>query len=109
MPAQRGKPVQVLKQDDSNLERGDLWPQFLPDGDHFVFYLQTDSAQTSGVYVGSLESKQYHRIFASQTNAVFSAIDPNAPKNGYLLYINDRNLMAQQFNAASFELVNAPV
>ena len=99
VPATGGKPVQVLKLDEAKFERGDLWPQFLPDGDHFVFYLQTDLGQTSGVYVGSLESKQYRRLFVSQTNAVFSAIDPDAPKNGYLLYINERNLMAQQFNA----------
>lgn len=31
-------------------ERGNLWPQFLPDGKHFVFYLQTDLVETSGVF-----------------------------------------------------------
>ena len=52
-PRAGGKPQQVLKLDESKSERADLWPQFLPDGKHFVFYQQTDLAETSGVYVGS--------------------------------------------------------
>ena len=53
--ASGGKPQQWLKLDESKSERADLWPQFLPDGKHFVFYQQTDLAETSGVYVGSIE------------------------------------------------------
>src|SRR5207302_2510071 len=109
VPAAGGKPQQVLKLDEANSERGHLWPQFLPDGNHFVFYLQTDLVETSGVYEGSLESKEYTRLFTSQTNAVYSVIDPETPKNGYLLYINERNLMAQQFNAGSMKITGSPV
>ena len=35
----------VLKLDESKSERADLWPQFLPDGKHFVFYQQTGSGR----------------------------------------------------------------
>jgi Tol biopolymer transport system component len=104
-----GKPEPVIKLDESKSERADLWPQFLPDGKHFVFYQQTESTDTSGVYVGSLDQPEYHRLFASQTNAVYSAASPDTPKSGYLLYIHDRNLMAQQFNAAKAEIVEEPV
>ena len=103
--ASGGKPQQVLKLDESKLERADLWPQFLPDGKHFVFYQQTDLTETSGVYVGSMDQPEYRRLFTSQTNAVYSAPAPDAPKTGYLLYINERNLMAQQFNAGRLETV----
>ena len=104
-----GKPQPVLKLDESKSERADLWPQFLPDGKHFVFYQQTESADTSGVYVGSLDQPETHRLFASQTNAVYSAASPDTPKSGYLLYIQERNLMAQQFNAGKAEIVDEPV
>ena len=104
-----GKPEPVLKLDDSKSERADLWPQFLPDGKHFVFYQQTESTDTSGVYAGSLDQPEYHRLFASQTNAVYSAASPDTPKSGYLLYIHERNLMAQQFNAGKAEIVDEPV
>ena len=109
VPATGGKPQQVFKLDETKSERADLWPQFLPDGKHFVFYQQTDMAETSGVYVGSLDPPEYHRLFASQTNAVYSAADPNAPKNGYLLYINERNLSAQQFNTSRLETDGDPM
>jgi Tol biopolymer transport system component len=99
-----GKPQKVLKLDESKLERADLWPQFLPDGKHFIFYQQTDLSESSGVYLGSLEPLEYHRLFPSQTNAVYSAAGPDTPKNGYLLYINERNLMARPFSASRLEL-----
>ena len=104
--ASGGKPQQVLKLDESKFERADLWPQFLPDGKHFVFYLQTDLTETSGVYLGSIDPPEYHRLFTSQTNAVYSAA---TPKTGHLLYINERNLMAQQFDASRLETVQDPI
>ena len=107
--ASGGKPRQVLKLDESKFERADLWPQFLPDGKHFVFYQQTDLAETSGVYLGSTDPPEYRRLFTSQTNAVYSAAAPDAPKTGYLLYINERNLMAQQFNASRLEIAESPI
>jgi Tol biopolymer transport system component len=107
--ASGGKPQEVLGLNESKSERADLWPQFLPDGKHFVFYLQTDSAETSGVYAGSLEQAEYRRLFTSQTNAVYSSVSPDSPKSGYLLYINERTLMAQQFNAGRLETADDPV
>jgi Tol biopolymer transport system component len=107
--ASGGKPQPVLKLDESKSERADLWPQFLPDGKHFVFYQQTDLAETSGVYVGSMDQPEYRRLFTSQTNAVYSAATPETPKTGYLLYINERNLMAQQFNTGRMETAESPI
>jgi Tol biopolymer transport system component len=107
--ASGGKPQLVLKLDESKSERADLWPQFLPDGKHFVFYQQTDLAETSGVYVGSIDEPEYLRLFTSQTNAVYSAAAPETPKTGYLLYINERNLMARQFNAGRMEVTGDPI
>jgi Tol biopolymer transport system component len=106
--ASGGKPQQLLKLDESKSERADLWPQFLPDGKHFVFYQQTDMAETSGVYVGSIDRPEYNRLFSSQTNAVYAAASPDSPKSGYLLYINERNLMAQPFNANRLEIAQDP-
>jgi Tol biopolymer transport system component len=107
--ASGGRPQQVLKLDESKSERADLWPQFLPDGKHFVFYQQTDLTETSGVYVGSMDQPEYRRLFTSQTNAVYSAAAPQTPKTGYLLYINERNLMAQQFNSGRMETTEEPI
>ncbi|MCX6630852.1 MAG: protein kinase [Candidatus Solibacter sp.] len=107
--ASGGKPRQVLKLDESKLERADLWPQFLPDGKHFLFYRQTDLTETSGVYVGSIDQPGYRRLFTSQTNAVYSAAAPETPEMGYLLYINERTLMVRQFNPSRLETGQAAI
>jgi Tol biopolymer transport system component len=93
-----GRPVPVLKLNEAKSERADLWPQFLPDGNHFIFYQQTDLDETSGVYTGSLESPGYQKLFSSQTNAVYS--------QGYLLYISERNLMARSFDVEKLQVAD---
>src|SRR5262249_54728926 len=51
------------------------WPYFLPDGKHFVYL-----AQTSTVYIGSLDSKETKRILNAQSRTIYAA-------PGYLLFI----------------------
>jgi Tol biopolymer transport system component len=104
-----GKPQLVLKLDSSKSERSYLWPQFLPDDKHFVFFVQTDLVNTTGVYTGTLDAPEYHRLFSSETNAVYSgAAAGDSSKNGYLLFIRDRHLMEQAFNVSNLTLGGDP-
>jgi Tol biopolymer transport system component len=104
-----GKPQLVLKLDSSKFERSYLWPQFLPDGKHFVFFVQTDLVNTTGVYAGALDPLEYHRLFSSETNAVYSgAAAGDSSKSGYLLFIRDRHLMEQSFDISSLAMGGAP-
>jgi len=104
-----GKPQLVLKLDSSKFERSYLWPQFLPDDKHFVFFVQTDLASTTGVYAGTLDPPEYHRLFSSETNAVYSgAAAGDSSKRGFLLFIRDRHLMEQPFDISSFAMSGAP-
>jgi len=91
-------------------ENGYLWPQFLPDGNHFIFFVQTETPETTGVYAGSLESGEYHLLIQSETNAVYSALpESSSRKNGYLLYIQGRKLMGQAFNAPKLGVSGEPM
>jgi hypothetical protein len=108
VPSSGGKPQLGLKLDEVRGERGDLWPHFLPDGKHFVFYEHNDNAETAGVYLGSPEPAGRRLLFASQTNAVYSGAGADS-KLGYLLYINERNLMAVEFNTVKLSLVGEPI
>jgi Tol biopolymer transport system component len=101
-----GKPQPVLKPNAQKSESAFLWPQFLPDGKHFVFFLQTNLPETSGVAVGSLDPPSYRFLFQSDSNAVYSTTaGAHQSSNGYLLFIQDRNLMGQEFNPSKQELV----
>jgi Tol biopolymer transport system component len=104
-----GEPRPVLKLDSSKFERSDLWPQFLPDDKHFIFFGRTDLTDTTGVYAGTLDPPEYHRLFSSQTNAVYSGgAAGGSAKSGYLLFIHDRQLMVQPFDISNVALEGDP-
>ena len=109
VPENGGTPQVVLKLDSSKYERSYLWPQFLPDDQHFVFYVQTDLTNTTGVYAGMLDPPEHHRLFSSETNAVYSGgAAGGSSKSGYLLFIHDRRLMEQSFDISNLAMEGDP-
>ena len=89
-------------------ERSHLWPQFMPDGKHFIFYILTDMGETSGVYSGALYSPAflpaYTPVITAETNAVYSPGPASLTSSGgYLLFIRNGNLMAQPFSASKLQ------
>jgi len=108
--ANGGKPQALQKLNLARYEHAHLWPQFLPDGDHFVFFVFSDSPAATGVYTGSLDSPNYTMLFQSETNAVYSppAVGDSG-KHGYLVYIRDRSLMGVGFNAGHLKLAGEPI
>jgi DNA-binding winged helix-turn-helix (wHTH) protein/Tol biopolymer transport system component len=78
-------------------------PEFLPDGRHFLFYLLSSNADQTGTYVGSLDSpKRVRALSQSNSPAIYSP-------PGYLLYVQNRILMAQRFDAVRLETIGKPV
>lgn len=105
-----GKLTPVLKPDAARSERAFLWPRFLPDGRHFVFFAETGLAGATGVYAGSLDGAPSRKLFASETNAVYSTIaGAQSSRTGYLLYMKDRDLVGQGFNASRLSLEGEPI
>ncbi len=92
IPATGGEPKLLTQLDRSRQETNHRWPQFLPDGRHFLYFI--DSSQ-SGIYVGSLDSKENVRLLSSQTSAAFAG--PVAGE-GYLLFLRDGTLLGQPFD-----------
>ena len=69
------------------------WPQFLPDGRHFLFLIAYGRTDTNGVYVGTLDGGEPTRVLAADTAAVY------APP-GALLWVKEGVLVAQRFDPA---------
>lgn len=67
------------------------FPSFLPDQQHFVFYAINNNITESGVYVGSLNSKETHRLVVSDSGGVYI--------NGHLIYERAGTLWGQAFDA----------
>ena len=102
-----GKPEPALNLNSDRLQSAYLWPQFLPDSKHFLFFVETDNPKDTGVYVGSLDSREYHLLFPSDTNAVFSS--QTSDKTGHLLFMHDRTLMGQAFSTSKLKVEGDPM
>jgi len=86
------------------------WPQFLPDGRHFLFEIFGLDAETAGVhagnagvYVASLDAPdERRRLLPVPMRARYGS--------GHLLFVQDgTTLMAQPFDVARAELTGDPV
>jgi serine/threonine protein kinase/Tol biopolymer transport system component len=79
--------------------RGDFvhrFPQFLPDGKRFLLYVSTVKPETTGIYVGSLESPELKLVKASPEAGRF------APPN-YLLYARGDALVAEHIDLSKMQ------
>ena len=71
-------------------EAAHLAPHFLPDGRHFLYYVQ-GAADTQGIYVSSLVDGRPRKLLDAETAAVYTS--------GHLLFVRDQTVLAQPFDA----------
>jgi dipeptidyl aminopeptidase/acylaminoacyl peptidase len=74
-------------------ETAHRWPNFLPDGRHFLY---TVDGREGGLYVAALDSNERKRIVAYGHGGHY--VSP-----GYLLFLRGTTLMAQHFDATALE------
>jgi Tol biopolymer transport system component len=78
-------------------ENSHRWPYFLPDGQHFVFFVRCSKQEFQGFYVGSLGTKDKKLLLRGAGSVAYA--DP-----GYLLFVRDGTLMAQHFDAKGLQM-----
>ena len=92
-----GGPCAPLTQlDASRREVTHRWPQFLPDGKHYLFFIRA-TGSGAGAYVGDLASNEHRQVIKSSTNAVYSP-------PGYLLFGRGDAIAAQRFDVKRMEV-----
>jgi Tol biopolymer transport system component len=99
--ANGGEPQPVTTLDSTRGETAHRFPQFLPDGRHFLFTALPARDGKFITWVGSLDSPK-RRILLSAGSGVTLA-------PGYLLYLRDGKLIAQGFDARAIKLRGEPV
>jgi serine/threonine protein kinase/Tol biopolymer transport system component len=100
VPADGGEARPVTALDPSRHEISHRWPEFLPDGRRFLFYVGTTKAETSGVYVGSLDDEGKTLVMRSPVKVVYGS--------KHLLFDQGSHLMAQPFDLAAGALTGEP-
>jgi Tol biopolymer transport system component len=99
MPDSGGSTTEVVLEDGKgpNAWRGK--PQFLPDGNHFLYFVRT-SGGSGEIRIGSLDSTQTTLVGRAESAAVFSP-------EGYIVFLRGTTLVAQKFDPNTFTLADS--
>jgi eukaryotic-like serine/threonine-protein kinase len=89
-----GTPVPLTTLDSK--ESSHRWPEFLPDGKHFLYFAHGMTNTDSGIYLAALDTKKGKLLLRNDSNAVYAS--------GHLLFVRDNTLVAQHLNLRSLAL-----
>jgi len=98
--ASGGAPVPVTRLQAA--ESSHRFPQFLPDGQHFLFYAQASTPDVNGMYLATLDGALPKRLPDADANGVY--LNPN-----YVLYVRQGALVARQLDIAEGKWAGEPI
>ena len=96
-----GTPTPATVLDPATQSLWHRWPQFLPDGEHFL-YFSLARVNSTGVFVTSLGSTTSTSLVSTNSGAAYAA-------PGALLFLRGMTLMRQPFDTAALRLTGDPV
>ncbi|MBI3665541.1 MAG: PD40 domain-containing protein, partial [Acidobacteria bacterium] len=96
-----GETKPLLELDKSRREVSHSWPSFLPDGRHFLYLARSADAGKTGIYLGSLDSKETRLLVNADSNAAY------APP-GFLIFSRQEILLAQPFDVRKLQVIGEP-
>ena len=95
-----GQLTPVTTLDPSGGEIAHLYPQFLPDGRHFIYQAETSARENWAIFIGSIDAPVRRKLVQSDY-AQFAA--PNL-----LVYTQRENLVAQTLDLSTLALTGQP-
>ena len=97
-----GTSAVAVQADSARKEVTVAWPDFLPDGKHFL-YMATGQKPEDNMYrIGLLDSTESKPLTSAQTLVTY------APP-GHLLFVRDKTLVAQPFDAKALKTTGEPI
>jgi hypothetical protein len=100
VPASGGPAVRATALDEKKRETLHGWPQFVDDGDRYVYLLHTFSDEKNAIYGGSLAGKT--KTFLTNAESLVGVA------GSYLLFVRDGAMYAQRFDSAKMRLTGEP-
>ena len=98
--ASGGTPAPLTKFD-AGKHTTHRWPQFLPDGKHFLFFATNHSGNSEqGIYFGNLADGSFKHVLDTDSDARYAS--------GYLLYHVQSQLLAAKFDLNSGTVSGEP-
>src|SRR5579884_4088066 len=98
-----GVAVPTSKLDAQRHQTSQLFPDFLPDGHHFLFYGISAGREDefNAAYIGSIDSLEVRPLFRSKGRIEYAS-------PGYVLFPHGDSLMAQTFDSRALRVVGEP-
>ncbi len=100
VPASGGVPTGATIMDRRSHQAWSAWPQFLPDGRHFLYIEYGTTVEDRTLMVGSIDSKKTTSLGPAGSRAEFAS--------GHLLYVRDGTLLARAFDPGSLKFTGDP-
>src|SRR4029450_4741981 len=104
--ADGGTPTRVTQVDKVKRELNHYWPEFLPDGRHFLYMataLEPNAPRAPPtVYIASLDSPETKRLTQMHSRMAYAS-------PGYLFFVQDGALLSQTFDPVKLQLTGEPV
>ena len=94
-----GEPTQLLPAAEGETDQ--KWPQFLPDGKHYLYLSKSNRPGQQGIYAASLDSNERKLIVVTNNIAAYV-------QSGHLLFMRGDSLVAQPFDLRSLTLSGEP-
>jgi Tol biopolymer transport system component len=105
--ASGGESTLITKADPNRKENGHGFPQFLPDGKRFLYFVQSQDADVRGIYASALDaSGPGHKLLSTSSKAFYAP--PRGGYGGHLLWLQNQTLLAQRFDADQLRLEGEP-
>jgi Tol biopolymer transport system component len=95
-----GGTVSPVSQLETTKATSHRFPEFLPDGHHFLYYLQ-GTPESHGIYIGDLDGSPPRRLVDVDSAPVYES-------SGHLLFVHQGTLFAQEFDVSRLELKGKP-
>jgi len=105
--ASGGAVTSIRKVDGGIKETAYAAPQFLPDGDRFIYFVVSSDPKVQGVYASSLANPA-QRTLVLNTGAKAVFVPPRGRRPGYLLWMQGQTLQARPFDADSLQWKGGP-
>jgi hypothetical protein len=86
-----GQAVPWLELDQARKEISQAWPQFLPDGRRFLYFSVCADPSLTGMYMGSLDSRETRMVYRSASPGRYAA-------PSFLVMAREQTLIAQVFD-----------
>ena len=97
-----GGVTAVTRLDPSAREIAHAWPQFLPDGHHYIYQIVSLDAPRTGVYVGDLATHETFQLLMTDSPAVF------APPR-HVLHVQNGMLIAEEIDLDDLALTGRSI